>query len=124
MPYASSPCRPVRPLVSTTLSVTASSAAIDLPTNAEPSPSGIPGDAMGRTLVLMNVGDAEAFYEIGSSGSVTATAPTTDGVAHSHPIPPGAIFSLSISYSDMAIAAICLSGQTTSLRMSLGNGGI
>ena len=98
------PFKPFGGCASTTLAVTQTSANV-----------AIPGpEARGLTLLISNVGSAWAYIRTGESG---VTADTAAGM----PIGPGTTQSLDLSDSTH-LAAICATGQTTTLYLTPGEG--
>lgn len=81
-----------------------------------------------NSVYIQNVGTNWAFVQFGSSSSVSATAPAASGTGScSTGIPPGASVVLSLLGEGQLIftwvAAVCQSGQTTTLQITLAMGG-
>lgn len=78
-----------------------------------------------NTIRLVNIGYTPAYVSIGN-GSQTATLPTTTAARTCDCVPAGGDITLGLSYlsggSGLNISAICDTGLTTTLIVSLGDG--
>lgn len=79
--------------------------------------------AMSSTIRLTNIGMNPCYVAIGS-GDQTATVPTTTAAITCNPVPAGGDITLTTSMLgiDLQIAAICDTGQATTLIVSTGAG--
>lgn len=75
------------------------------------------------TIRLSNIGMNPCYVSIGS-GAQAATVPTATAVATCDPVPAGGDITLSVNQLGIGlqIAAICDTGQTTTLIISTGAG--
>jgi len=74
----------------------------------------VAGGVAASVLMIKNVGSNEAFFRVGVGNQ---TAVITD-----ESIPAGAIMTYTKSGTANTVAAICASGNTTTLRISAGEG--
>lgn len=79
-------------------------------------------DGSGTVMRVANGGASVAYVALGKS-TVTAVVPTTSGGdLYATPVLPGEVAFFSCSVDDPYVAALCASGQTTTLFFSRGEG--
>ncbi len=73
---------------------------------------------VGKTLLVQNAGTAVVFVKV---GDITVTASVTMPTL-SYPVLGGAVMSWTVPDTFTHVAAICLSGQTTTIFVTRGEG--
>lgn len=98
------------PGLSGTIAVTATSARLNLSATAGPK------------LYVYNAGSSECFIAFGDSTVTAVAGGNTTAATGSMSVPAGAFFVIEIGLNATYVAAVCASGNTTTLRLTRGDG--
>lgn len=118
------PFSPVLPGVSLSVSNAGASGSLNVAigtvggtSQATPTPQGYPTFPGGFTLRINNVGTKTAYFNLGTTSSVTAA--TTDSA-----IAAGQVINITCNPNVTYLAAICADTDTTTLQATAGEGGV